>query len=293
MREPQLRDFGSCFSRRWKSGFGHQAMPFKLFAPTASEVLNGSYRRRRFQMISTACNKVRTTSTEGTLFPPPPFALSESKAKTAVFAIQTDKLALQPEIEQPAQGLEDDHLLELVAGGRRDAFWTLWQRHSPYLFTICLKRTSGIREDAEDVLSRAMLRAWDKLPSQAWKIENARAWLARLTINLCVDSYREKKRRSLGVDNIDEVLQAEESLELNVGQSPEQEVLRQELNLQLREALGALPPHVQSPFMLHFIHELPCREVGERLSLTQENVRKRIQRARSLLKKSLAAYAHS
>jgi hypothetical protein len=40
----------------------------------------------------------------------------------------------------------------------------------------------GVREDAEDALSRSMLRALEKLPRVCGRIENVRAWLSRLTI---------------------------------------------------------------------------------------------------------------
>ena len=185
---------------------------------------------------------------------------------------------------------EDGELLNMLASGNHEVFWTLWLRHRKYLLSICLKRLPGAPEDAEDVLSRAMLRAWEKLPSQAWKIENAKAWLARLTINLCVDAYRERKRRSAGCENVDDVTVSDAHLAVCSTQSPEQGLLRNELRSWVRTAVEDLPGHIRSPFVLHFVDDFPCKDVGERLYLTPENVRKRIQRARSLLKKRLEPY---
>ncbi|HYM01063.1 MAG TPA: sigma-70 family RNA polymerase sigma factor [Blastocatellia bacterium] len=185
---------------------------------------------------------------------------------------------------------EDSVLLNSLASGETDAFWVLWMRHRKYLFSICLKRLPSAPEDAEDVLSRAMLRAWEKLPSQAWKIENAKAWLARLTINLCVDAYREKKRRSAGCETVDDVALSDAHLAVCSSQSPEQNLLRDELRSRVRGAVDDLPVHIKSPFVLHFVEDFACKDVGERLYLTPENVRKRIQRARSILRKRLGPY---
>ena len=45
----------------------------------------------------------------------------------------------------------------------------------------------GNSTDAEDALSRAMLEAWEKVQKYAaGDIANFKAWLTRLTHNLCV-----------------------------------------------------------------------------------------------------------
>jgi len=50
----------------------------------------------------------------------------------------------------------------------------------------------GNPTDAEDALSRAMLKAWEKVQKYAaGEITNFKAWLT-LTRNLCVDIYLER-----------------------------------------------------------------------------------------------------
>jgi RNA polymerase sigma-70 factor (ECF subfamily) len=48
--------------------------------------------------------------------------------------------------------------------------------------------------DAEDALSRAMLKAWEKVQKIGVEIDNFKSWLSTLTRNLCVDIHRERSR---------------------------------------------------------------------------------------------------
>jgi RNA polymerase sigma factor (sigma-70 family) len=73
----------------------------------------------------------------------------------------------------------------------------------------------------------------------------------------------------------------------SMGDSPEEALLRLEVQSRLNRALGDLPPHVRWPFVLHFIQEVGCEDVGKTFSITAANVRKRIQRARCLLRQKL------
>ena len=84
--------------------------------------------------------------------------------------------------------ISEQILLKRLAHGDRTVFWQLWERYQPYLYRCCLRWMGGNPADAEDACSRAMLKAWDKLPKYAAKLINLKAWLARLTHNLCVGS---------------------------------------------------------------------------------------------------------
>ena len=182
---------------------------------------------------------------------------------------------------------DEGWLLERLADGDRTAFWKLWQLHRSYLFGICAKHSGGINEEAEDVLSRAMLRAFEKMPAYAARINSPKAWLTRLTINLCVDMFRESKRRSSKTTNLDDLAGAEAQPALSKSDSPEEALLRLEIQSQLNGALRELPAQVRGPFLLHFTEEVPCEDVGKAFSITAANVRKRIQRARYLLRQKL------
>lgn len=55
------------------------------------------------------------------------------------------------------------------------AFWQLWEQHRDELYRCCIKWIGGNPTDAEDALSRAMLKAWEKVQQYAGKITNKRS----------------------------------------------------------------------------------------------------------------------
>jgi RNA polymerase sigma factor (sigma-70 family) len=176
-------------------------------------------------------------------------------------------------------------LLHSLAQGNSRAFWELWGLYKPHLYQICLSHMVGVREDAEDALSRSMLRALDKLPRTGPQIENVRAWLSRLTVNLCADMHRERRRRARHLEPIDVIPFADSR---PVGDdSPEDAFLNREAYVCMRHAVNDLPARLREPFALRFFHEMAYGDIAARLMLSNDNVRKRIQQARDILKQRL------
>ncbi len=82
-------------------------------------------------------------------------------------------------------------------------FWQQWQQYRDYLHRCCMKWMSGNPTDPEDALSRVMLKAWEKVQNYAGEITNFKAWLTKLTHNLCVDIHQERRRGANQVEDIE------------------------------------------------------------------------------------------
>jgi RNA polymerase sigma factor (sigma-70 family) len=182
----------------------------------------------------------------------------------------------------------ETQLLRRIAQGDSAAFWKVWEAYRPYLYTLCLKQMGGIHTDAEDALSRTMIKAVDRLPAHADKIRNLKAWLARLTNNLCIDMHRESRREARGVDNIEDIAEAYCQTISTAIESPEEMVLRRETGTYLYSLIKRLPPNLYEPFVLHFFHGESYTDIAVQLDLSNDNVRKRIQQARAILREGLA-----
>ncbi|MEG4986986.1 sigma-70 family RNA polymerase sigma factor [Microcoleus sp. BR0-C5] len=170
------------------------------------------------------------------------------------------------------------------------AFWQLWQQNRDYLYRCCLRWMGGNPTDAEEVLSRAMLKALDKLPDYAEKITNLRAWITRLTHNLCIDIHRERRRKAMQMEDIEEVAATGNSAVISGLNSPEEALLHHELGQYIRRAIDTLPSRLRNPFILRYCHQIAYQDIAQQLALSLNNVYKRIQQARELLQKRLSRY---
>ena len=169
-------------------------------------------------------------------------------------------------------------------------FWQLWQQNRDYLYRCCFKWMGGNPTDAEEVFSRAMLKAWEKLPDHAEKITNLRAWLISLTQNLCIDIHRERRRKSMQTEDIEEIAARENSAVISCLDSPEEALLHHELGQYIRRAIDTLPSRLRTPFILHYCHQISYQDIAQQLALSLDNIYKRIQQARDFLQKRLSRY---
>jgi len=185
---------------------------------------------------------------------------------------------------------EARQLLRSLADGNISAFWTIWNAYKVHLYHLCLWQMDGVREDAEDALSRCMLRAFEKLPRMSGQIENIEGWLSRLTVNLCVDIHREHKREARRVENIDDVLPEAGHVLRSGADSPEEACLSREAVDSVCDVVNDLPLRLREPFALRFFQEMAYADIAERLILSTDNVRKRIQQAREILKQRLITH---
>jgi RNA polymerase sigma-70 factor (ECF subfamily) len=169
-------------------------------------------------------------------------------------------------------------------------FWQQWQLYQDYLYRCCVKWMGGNPIDAEDALSRAMLKAWKKVQKYAGEITNFKAWLVTLTRNLCVDIHRERSRGANRVEDIEIYAAAEEQGLFAVENTPESAVENSERKMVIRRAIDNLPTRLRETFILHFYQELSYPEIAEQQDISYQNVCKRISQARKILQAELKGY---
>lgn len=179
--------------------------------------------------------------------------------------------------------------LQHLASGNADAFWRLWEEHEQYLYRICLHHLDGVQEEAEDALSILMVKLLDSMPRDAARIQNLRAWLTRITHNLCIDIRREIKRAQ-SLENIDELIAMDSEVLSASSETPEEIALRLEIGRHISHALDQLSLKLREPFLLHHLHDVPYNEIAARLEISPENARKRGQLARSILQETMEKY---
>ena len=87
----------------------------------------------------------------------------------------------------------DPSVVARAAGGDREAFKTLVELHSRYIYSLA-HRMTGNAQDAEDVVQEAWLKAHKQL-SRFESRADFRTWMHRITVNCSIDSIRARRHR--------------------------------------------------------------------------------------------------
>jgi RNA polymerase sigma-70 factor, ECF subfamily len=157
--------------------------------------------------------------------------------------------------------------------GDREAFEMIIRTHSRTLFAIAYAILQG-REEAEDVVQDALVKAW----KTRWRVrdpEKFPAWLATIARHRARDIFR--RRRTVPLSTIDEVIEPSSAAELNGS----------ELDQQLRLALATLPELHRAALMLRYFEEMDYRSIENILGLSNGALRGILGRALASMRKEL------
>lgn len=187
-------------------------------------------------------------------------------------------------IEFPVQQ-DEQMLLQQLAHGDTSTFWELWLRHKDYLFRICLQFMGNSHQDADDLLSEIMLKAFEKLPAYAHDIRNLKAWLARFARNYCIDVHRKRQREAMKMCEI------EPDMHIASAAGDQQPLESATERPQVEDLLSKLSLSQQEVIVNRFIQGKPYDEISKHLNISPTTVRKRVQRAREILRREGAVLA--
>lgn len=164
----------------------------------------------------------------------------------------------------------DVGLVARARAGDGGAFAELVDRHGPRVRALAFA-VVGEREEADDVVQEALLRAYLGLGSLR---DPARfgSWLGTIAVNLARMRRRRPRRETMPLHEL-------------VAPSPD------EPELAVDEALAALPAETRQLLVLHYVEGIPCAELGERLGVSAGAVRVRLHRARARLRALLPTLA--
>ena len=134
----------------------------------------------------------------------------------------------------------------------------------------------GNAHDVQDVLQEVLIRYMEKAPDFR-DIEHEKAWLLKVTANLCKDFLR-FNRCHIYVNLEDLELTSHEPEDLDI----------------LKEVIS-LPPKWKAVLLLHYVEGYPLQEIAGILGISENAVKKRIQRGKEALQKhsSNTLFLHS
>lgn len=151
----------------------------------------------------------------------------------------------------------------------RLAIAQLYDAYTPALLRY-LKRLTGSREEAEELVQEAFLKAlrhWEQLETNT----NAHAWLFRIARNAAYDSFRRRRRGPI-------LEQGEPELDRLPPPSAEADLGDLEA---VRVTLRHLPPRYRVPLMLHSVEGYPLDAIADALGWKLGTVKSRLHCAQT------------
>jgi RNA polymerase sigma-70 factor, ECF subfamily len=189
--------------------------------------------------------------------------------------------------------IEIDDEAAIVAQARlgdAKAFSELLRRYEGKIFRLALHITQN-REDAEDFLQEAFLKAYEHL-DQFQGQSKFYTWIVRIAVNQALMKLRKRKSdRSVSLDETIDTGEDTVAREIAAwDENPEQQYSREEINEILSSAIDGLAPIYRAVFVLRDVDELSTEETAEALDLSIPAVKSRLLRARLQLRDKLTRY---
>lgn len=164
--------------------------------------------------------------------------------------------------------MNDRRLIDLFLAERGEAaFRALYREHTPYLYGLALRLAGGRREEAEEAVQEAWVRAIERLEGFRGA-SRLRTWLAGIVVNCCRELRRERSDATAG-----EAPDSEPALD---GGPPAQ--------IDLERLLSALPDGQREVLVLHQIEGYTHQEIAARLGIAPGTSKSRLFEARRRLR---------
>lgn len=195
---------------------------------------------------------------------------------------------IQPRVSEPVS--DELRLVQAAKAGDISAFEELVKRYDRNVFRIAQHITQN-REDAEDVVQDAFLKAYSNL-DQFQGQSKFYTWLVRIAVNEALMKLRRRRpERTVSLDQ--EVQTEEDSMPREVADwspNPEQQYSQAELHDILSRTINGLPAGFRTVFVLRDVEGLSTEETAEALNLSVPAVKSRLLRARLQLRERLNKY---
>jgi len=177
----------------------------------------------------------------------------------------------------------DASIVKSILAGDRSAYAELVDRHKDRAMTLAFRLLRN-REDAEEAIQDAFVRAFKALPRFEWK-SSFSTWLYRIVYNVCVTRLGRKGEalvQSLE-EGIDETLDVpSETL------PPDLEYESAEFVKIVEQEIESLPLLYGSVCTLFFLSELSYDQIVEVTGLPLGTVKVRLFRGRQILRDAVA-----
>lgn len=173
--------------------------------------------------------------------------------------------------------LSDAQLVVLALDGDSEAFETLLRRYREEIYALCLARTAGNKEDANDLVQDTFVKVFVNLEKYDPKYTFGQ-WIYTIARNTFID-YVRRRRENLSIES----LASAPSLAPTADEEPDQRIINEQHGVQIERCMASLPEKYRQMAEMRFVRELSYEEIALQMGLPIGTVKTQIHRARERL----------
>lgn len=177
--------------------------------------------------------------------------------------------------------MEQDHnitdleLVELVKGGRLEAFSELVKRHQKGLLRLVFRMMKDVAK-SEDIVQEAFIKAYEKLESFEGR-SSFRSWLIQIALNTAKNKLRVVYREFADISQIN----------LSVAPKAESNLYDLAVSEMLQKEIDQLPAKQKTALVLRIYDDLSFKEISELMDCPYDTAKANYRHAILKLKESL------
>ena len=176
----------------------------------------------------------------------------------------------------------DDELVRASQRGRADCYEELVFRHRDKIYARAFSMLRN-EEEALDISQEAWVKGWQRL-KQYKRDASFTTWMTRITINLCLDFLRKRKRQA--TDSLEQIDEEGGGVERRMPVeifNPTEDMEREELREEIDSAMEKLSYEHRTVLLLHEFEGMEYKEIAKAMHCSIGTVMSRLFYARRRL----------
>lgn len=182
--------------------------------------------------------------------------------------------------------LTDSQLIREIKDGNIECYAELISRYEKKIFAFVLQmlRQAHLEHMAEDICQETFYKAYRSIHSFRDVEATFSTWLYTIARNTVLSELRKSKNSDVYLEDTLQIPVASDE------RMPEQQLLRVEREVMVRQAINNLPEKQRSALILREYEQMEYNEIASILDLTVSSVKSLLFRARQSIKTQLESY---
>lgn len=162
----------------------------------------------------------------------------------------------------------------------------LYKEHRDVMYADAkyILKDHALAEDAVQLTIEKIIKKFDKVPKDDFEI--TRSYLRTVVKHIAFDMYKKLNKKNSKLEYIDEIMN-EENVKYSTNKNPCDEVIENESKSNIYKAIEKLSKKYRDVLIYEKIYGYSQREIAELLGISYDAVKKRMERAKKMLKEEL------